>query len=68
MKVIEKILNESIADLKDITNIDPKGNMGLQTLARQEACKEVKAIKDLIFPALGEKKPLPGAPVARPYK
>lgn len=50
MKVIEKVFKEGITDLKDINNVDPKGNMGLQTLARQEAVKILVEIAEMIFP------------------
>lgn len=63
VRVIEKIFAEAINDLKDINNIDPKGNMGLQALARQEAVKTILEIKDAIFPDQAEK-----IPTARPTK
>lgn len=52
VKVIEKIFKIAIDNLKDITQIDPKDNMGLQTLSRQLAVKELIQIKDLVFPNL----------------
>ena len=64
--VIKKILEKSIDFLGDIANIDPKGNMGLQTLANQNAVKELKDIRDTIFPGVArvsKKQPAePGAP------
>ena len=63
--VIKKILDTSISYMGSIENIDPKGNMGLQTLANQNAVKELKDIRDAIFqsmakinrkPELGDKK------------
>ena len=69
VKVIEKIFKISLEDMKDINNIDPKSNMGLNALARQNAYLQLKEIKDLIFPSQAEKKSQePGAPVVRPYK
>jgi hypothetical protein len=65
--VIKKILDTAISFLGSIENIDPKGNMGLQTLANQNAVKEIKEIRDQIFssvavknnrPVSGEKKPV----------
>lgn len=50
--VIKKILQYAIDDLGNIENIDPKGNMGLQTLANQNATKELKVIRDTIFPGV----------------
>lgn len=45
VKIIEKIFDFYIADLRDIDNIDPEGNMGLQSLARQHAWRAVEGIK-----------------------
>lgn len=56
VKVIAKIFNVAIEDLKNIENVDPKGNMGLQTLSRQDALKTVREVRDTIFPALAEDK------------
>jgi len=38
-------------ELRDVLSIDKKSNMGLQSLARQEAVEMLLAIKDLIFPS-----------------
>jgi hypothetical protein len=62
VRVIEKIFAGAINELKDINNIDPKGNMGLQALARQEAVKIMLEVKDMIFPGQVEKKTKPVAP------
>ncbi len=48
--VLKKIFKHYISDLESVRNIDPKGNMGLQTLARQEALKTVEEIAELLFP------------------
>lgn len=48
-KVVEKIFKLNMEDLESIENIDPKGNMGLQTLARQEALKTLKDIYQKVF-------------------
>lgn len=37
-------------ELRDVLRIDNKGNMGLQSLARQEAVEMLLQIKDVIFP------------------
>lgn len=37
LDLVKKILAYYSENMKDITNIDPKGNVGLQTVARQEA-------------------------------
>lgn len=55
VKVIEKVFKFAIDDLKDITQIDPKGNMGLQALSRQEAVTHLIAIRDVIFPSVENK-------------
>ena len=47
--VIKKIVKHYLKDLESILNVDPKGNMGLQTLARQEAYKYLIEIFDKIF-------------------
>jgi len=47
--VLKKIFTLAIEDLKDITNVDSKGNMGLQTLARQLAVEKMIIVRDLIF-------------------
>jgi hypothetical protein len=44
-KVLEYYMNE----LKDIRNIDPKGNMGLQTLAAQLAYEKLEDFFKSIF-------------------
>lgn len=58
--VIKKILQFSITRLDSIENIDPKGNMGLQTLANQNAVKELKEIRDVIFPGIAPRPVKPG--------
>ena len=45
VKVIEKIFDFYIADLRDIETINPDGNMGLQTLSRQHAWRMLENIK-----------------------
>ena len=54
VKVLKKILNESIEDLIDVRNIDQKSNMGLQTYSRQLAAEKLIEIRDLIFPDQAE--------------
>lgn len=49
VKVIKKIFDLATADLQNIENIDPKGNMGLQALARQEAVAWVRELGGLVF-------------------
>jgi len=52
IQVMKKIFTFYIEDLESVKNIDPKGNMGLQSLARQEALKIVEEMRDIIFPDL----------------
>lgn len=47
---LKKLFRLGEADLIDIRNIDPKGNVGLQTCARQEAQKILAQIKQIVFP------------------
>lgn len=42
--VTKRVITENLLDLIDVRNIDPKGNMGLQALARQEAAKKLQEI------------------------
>lgn len=65
VKVIEKIFTFYLEDLKNIQNIDPKGNMGLQTLARQEAFGNLEEIRNIIFPGLAERKKLEERPTGK---
>lgn len=45
----KKVLEYHMNDLLDIRNIDPKGNMGLQTLAAQLAYQSISEIFESIF-------------------
>lgn len=58
--VLRKLFSQAIDDLKDITNIDPKANVGLQTCARQEAVKQLIEIESKIFPDPSTVKKEPG--------
>jgi len=48
-KVVEKIFKTNMEELESIANIDPKGNVGLQTCSRQEALKTLKEIYEKVF-------------------
>lgn len=63
--VIKKIFNFHIAELDSIKNIDPKGNMGLQSLANQNALEAVEGIRDTVFQTVAQKKKVP---IAEPEK
>lgn len=54
LPVLKKIFEFYIDDLGNIENIDPKGNVGLQTCARQEAVKTLKEIRGIIFPEFAQ--------------
>lgn len=49
-EVAKKIFNFYMNDLVNVLNIDAKGNVGLQTCARQEAYKILVEVSDLLFP------------------
>lgn len=51
--VLKKIIKLHIEELESVRNIDPKGNMGLQTLARQNALEIVEDIAKMMFPDAG---------------
>ncbi len=48
-EVVKKIFKLNMEDLESIENIDPKGNVGLQTCSRQEALKTLKEIYEKVF-------------------
>ena len=48
--VFKKVFEHYKNDLGSVLNIDKKGNMGLQALARQEALVILNEIADIIFP------------------
>lgn len=54
LTLVKNILSYYIEDLGNIMNIDPKGNMGLQSLARQEAFGVVSSIAKLFTPDIIE--------------
>lgn len=48
--VMKKVFQLHIRDLHSIMNIDPKGNVGLQTISRQHAYETLLDIAEIIFP------------------
>ncbi len=52
VQVIEKVIKYYLEQLRDIRNIDSKGNMGLQTLANQNAHELLLDIFNEMFPSL----------------
>lgn len=61
--VLKKVFQFYMEDLMSINNIDPKGNMGLQALARQEAYGTLCEIAEIVFPsqALKIRASMPGS-------
>lgn len=51
VEALKKVFRAAEAELRDVMNIDPKGNMGLQSLASQRAVEMLWEIGDVIFPA-----------------
>lgn len=54
-EVLKKIFQEQMTDLTSVMNIDPKGNVGLQTCARQLAFDIIADIAEAIFPTEADK-------------
>lgn len=50
VEALRELFSRAEAELSDVRNIDPKGNMGLQSLAAQQAIKVLDEIKSQIFP------------------
>jgi hypothetical protein len=48
--LIKEVLKAHLNDLINVMNVDKKGNVGLQTCARQEAAMTIQSILDNIFP------------------
>lgn len=48
--VMKKIFQSHMAELTSVMNIDPKGNIGLQTLARQHAYETISEMAEMFFP------------------
>lgn len=48
--VMKKIIQFYMRDLASILNVDPKGNIGLQTLARQHSYETISEIAETLFP------------------
>lgn len=49
VELIKEIIEFHLSDLIDIRNIDPKGNVGLQTCSRQIAYDTLEQIFSVIF-------------------
>lgn len=53
VEALKRLFSAGIADLRDVMTLDPKGNLGLQSLAAQRAVSVVEAIQAKIFPDMG---------------
>lgn len=50
VEALKELLQAAEAELRDVSNIDPKGNMGLQALAAQRAVEALQELRGHIFP------------------
>ena len=50
VEALRELFASAIAELSDVRNIDPKGNMGLQALASQKAVEALQEVQGHIFP------------------
>ena len=50
VEALKELLLAAEAELRDVGNIDPKGNMGLQALAAQKAVETLQEIRSHVFP------------------
>lgn len=50
VEALKELLQSAEAELIDVRNIDPKGNMGLQSLAAQKSVEILAEIISHIFP------------------
>lgn len=50
VEALRELFQAAEAELRDVGNIDPKGNMGLQALAAQRALEAVQSIQEHVFP------------------
>lgn len=52
VEALKELFQVAEAELRDVSNIDPKGNMGLQALAAQRAVEALREIGGHVFPEL----------------
>lgn len=50
VEALKELLLSAEAELDSVSNIDPKGNMGLQALAAQKAVETLQEIRSHVFP------------------
>lgn len=50
VEALKELLLAAEAELDSVSNIDPKGNMGLQALAAQKAVETLQEIRSHVFP------------------
>ena len=56
VEALKELLLAAEAELNSVSNIDPKGNMGLQALAAQKAVETLQEIRSHVFPGTVEEK------------
>lgn len=49
VEALSELFASAERELRDVLKIDPKGNMGLQSLARQLAVEMLLEVRDVIF-------------------
>lgn len=50
VEALRDLFTAAEAELRDVMNIDPKGNMGLQSLASQRAVETIRELFSHVFP------------------
>lgn len=50
VEALKELFQAAEAGLRDVSNIDPKGNMGLQALAAQRAVETLLEVREHVFP------------------
>lgn len=50
VEALKELFQAAEAELRDVSNIDPKGNMGLQALAAQRAVETLLELRGHVFP------------------
>lgn len=68
VEALEALFIAAELELRDVLTIDKKGNMGLQSLARQDAVEMLLMIKDLIFPSESVRRKGEGSDLLSPWR
>lgn len=64
VEALKELFMAAELELRDVLKIDKKGNMGLQSLARQEAVETLLQIKSVIFPDDTPREKGSGSPIS----